>query len=458
MNLDLQKIWNDSLKNLKERELESKVAIEKYIENCFYAREVKEGKLILSSDMDAMQFFINPYKLQLIEIWNEISPIKVDDFIYLNLEEDVLSRFPEVVDSQDQVDISSALITSFNPDYTFEEFVYGDNSKNAYRAARSVVENHRLMNSYLLIYGNSGLGKTHLLQAIAQEIQDRFPHQKVLYVDTNSLIDLLLVNSKSERNRNRINEIKAQLQNTDYLILDDIQYLNRWSKSQEIIFGVINPLANRGKKIILACDVHPNNMSGVEARLTSRFASGLTFEIKQPSASDALTILRNKLRLFSVSEDEFTEEALIYLAEKHRGDIRGLEGSIKSIMFQSTCSGKKKIDLDFIKSEMEPSSYTLSTKPKKLDSKTIKEAVADFYNIPVESLDSNSRIKNITTPRKIAIYICRFELKMPLTRIAAEFNRKDHTTIRSSLKKLEKELDSDLNLKKVIDEIMATLR
>ena len=315
--------------------------------------------------------------------------------------------------------------------YTFDNFVVGHSNRESQAAALSCAVNPGEFFNPLFIYGNSGLGKTHLLHAIGNYVKKNSPNKKVIYIYSEDFISLI-VNSIKDKT---IEEVKRVIEEADYLLIDDIQRLKQGERSQEIFFNLYNKLIAKNKQIIITSDIHPTELKGIENRLISRFNSGLSVGIDSPEFETSLAILEKKLE---ERNDQFLIErpVLDYIATTYSSDVRELEGNLNKLLFKAILYNPSVIDLDFAILAFKDDPNVKST--GKLTVSKIKKAVCDFYGLTKVQLESKQRTANVSNARHIAIYLCRKHLDMPFSKMGAEFGGRDHSTVMSSFEKVTK--------------------
>lgn len=329
-------------------------------------------------------------------------------------------------------------------DYTFENFVVGKSNREAHAAALSCCYYPGKFNNPLFIYGNSGLGKTHLLHAIGNYVRANKPDAQVLYIYSEDFVTLLIESMKNKT----VEEVKERIAAVDYLLIDDIQRLTQ-SASQEIFFNLYNKLITNHKQIVITSDIHPNDLKGIENRLISRFSSGLSVAIGAPEFETAKAILSKKME---GREDKIMmdDEVLDYLATKFSSDVRKLEGTLNELFFKAILYNPERIDLAFAKEIFKEDPVMLRERSE-LTVSQIKQAVCDFYGLTRHQIESKSRTKNISTARHIAMYLCRKHLELPYVKIGLEFGGRDHSTVMSSYEKMIKLLkENDMMMQAVI--------
>ena len=330
--------------------------------------------------------------------------------------------------------------TNLNHRYTFENFVVGSFNELAHAAAVAVAENPGFTYNPLFIYGGTGLGKTHLMQAIGNKITENLKKKKVRYISSEKFVSGIV----SAIRNNSMEFFKASLAPIDILILDDVQFIAGKNKSQEEFFHVFNSLYEKNKQIVLSSDRPPNAIPELEDRLRSRFEGGMIADVSLPDYETRLVILKTKVQEKNI---DMPEEILEYIAANVKKNIRELEGALNKLSIYNKINQKldlettKKLLKGFIFSPFDVANY-----------KKIIETVAKFYNLEEKNLFDPTRRKEIVKPRQIAMYLLRKELKYSFPAIARKFGGKDHTTAIYAYKKILQEneennkLTEELNL------------
>jgi len=325
---------------------------------------------------------------------------------------------------------------SINPNYTFDTFIVGDNNDYAHAASLKVAEEPGDTYNPLFIYGGPGLGKTHLMHAIANYILENDTDKKVLYVTsetfTNEIVDAVR-DSKNERSTAR-QEFRKKYRDIDVLLIDDIQFIIGKESTQMEFFHTFNHLYESHKQIIISSDKHPSTMTMLEERLRSRFEMGLTVDIKQPTYETRMAILRKK-----VSEENITldDRILDYIATNVVSNVRELQGAIiKVTSFSKLCDNEITMELarealaDMINQDIH----------REITVEYISETVADHFGITVQDLLSSKRNSNIAFPRHICMYLCREITGKSLAEIGSRLGKRHHSTILHSIELIEKKL------------------
>lgn len=335
-------------------------------------------------------------------------------------------------------------------EYTFDSFVVGKNNREAHAAALSVCYYPGKFNNPLFIFGNSGLGKTHLLYAIGNYVKANKADEKVLYIYSEDFVTLLIEAMKNKT----VEDVKEMICSVDYLLIDDIQRLKQ-STSQEIFFNMYNKLISDNKQIVITSDIHPTELKGIENRLISRFSSGLSVSVGSPEFETAKAILQKKMEGRS-DEIMIDDEVLDYLATRFASDVRKLEGTLNELFFKAILYNPERIDITFAKEIFKENPIVVKQEDE-LTPKRIKNAVCEYYGLTRTQIESKSRTKNIANARHIAIYLCRTHLEMPFAKIGFEFGNRDHSTIMSSYEKMMKLLKEKETFQQAVMQIESNL-
>ncbi|MDO8594636.1 MAG: chromosomal replication initiator protein DnaA [bacterium] len=335
--------------------------------------------------------------------------------------------------------------SNLNPRYTFESFVVGPFNELAHAAALAVIKTPGIAYNPLFIYGSTGHGKTHLIQAVGNHIKTAFPGQKTFYVTSEKFSQDFV----TAMQQSRISQFKEKYRQYDVLIMDDIQFFSNKEKSQEELFHLFNDLYAHNKQIIFSSDKHPNYIQNLEERLKSRFSAGMIVDIPPPDRESRVSILKTKARLMKFA---LTDDVADYIAAALEGNIRELEGILNSIMMQTQVRGRDLSVLE-VKAILKNTS-----KPKKaLSIKDITKVVADFYNIDENHIYEKTRRKEVVKPRQLVMYILREDCSVSFPLIGQKLGGRDHTTVIHSCDKIKNEIREDPNLLQEINQIRALL-
>lgn len=436
-----------------------------------FIEEIKKSTSKLSFDM-----FFSDLSLYKLDVDNKIIYIQLEDISiikflrekYIVQIEDIFSRmlgddFQAVIKSKDEyksnkIDKKKKVRKSlykdnsklFNPKFNFENFVVGGNNRFAYAASLAVAESPAEAYNPLFLYGGSGLGKTHLMQAIGIQVIKNDPTSNVLYISsetfTNELIEAI--------NTQNTNQFKEKYRNIDILLIDDIQFLEGKEATQEEFFHTFNTLYENNKQIVISSDRPPSNLQKLDERLTTRFGFGITADVQPADFETRVAILKKKIELADIELDSDIEEVCNLIAEKIKYNIRELEGAMNRMISFSEIMNNK-IDLDFAKIVLKD---IYRDTDKALAPERIRSTVASYYDIKVSDLDSKRRTAEIALARQVAMYLCRESTDFSFSKIGEIFGGRDHSTVMSNCNKIQTLYQEDELIKYDIDEINKKLK
>ena len=347
--------------------------------------------------------------------------------------------------------IEKVLNDNLMSDFTFENFVEGPSNREAKTAALAcAIKPGQKAYNPLFIYGDSGLGKTHLLNAIGNYIKENNSEMKVLYISSMTFVNDAVKAIKEKT----IDEYKNQLNSLDVLLFDDIQNLSNKPQSKDIFFNIYNELFNNRKQVVLTSDRSPSQIKDVEDRLKTRFSQGLSVTINSLEYETAFEILKMKLKSHGINDNSIDDDVLSFIATNFSSDVRNLEGAIYRLLFYSiNFFNTQKIDLNVALEAFKDQKTTLLSKNDNLDVRNIIKAVADYYGLTEKQIKSKSRTKNIATARHISMYLSRKLLDLSYDKIGEEFGGKDHSTVLSAYEKIDKLVRENEIYKKIVDDI-----
>jgi len=341
--------------------------------------------------------------------------------------------------------------------YTFDLFVIGKSNELAAAAAHAVSQAPGKVYNPLFIYGDTGLGKTHLMQAVAHETLVRSPNTRITYVGTeqfmNELISSILDRTGSE--------FRRRYRETDLLLIDDVHFLKgRKETTQEEFFHTFNALYEAGRQIVLTSDRPPSEIAGLEARLISRFQWGMVADIGLPDFEHRVAILKQKAQLDRL-ELTIPDDVIHFIAEHVRSNVRELEGSIIKLLAYASLKHKD-ITVDVAREALRDKLRAIEGfEPEPLGTLTIltiQQAVAKEWGVTVDGLRSKTRTKNLTTPRQIAMYLTRELLSTQLVEIGNAFGGRDHSTVIHSVEKVQQDISEDSALRSRISRVRSNLQ
>ena len=449
--MDTHVLWNTFLNSIK-KELSSIAYDTWFSETELYSLDNNTAKVIVPMHIHKKNLKEN-YNDLVEEIFTNVSGSNFKFEYYLKEE---LSNNIEIDTDKIGVPVSQIYDTNLNPQYTFENFIVGQSNKFAHATALAVAENPGYMYNPLFIYGNSGLGKTHLMHAIGNYIAKN-SNKNVLYVTSEKFVsDFIGINKRNKDGNNfdNVEIFKNKYRNIDVLIIDDIQYLGNANQTQQEFFNTFNDLYGNNKQIIISSDRSPDDLKLLEDRLRTRFNWGLTINILQPDFKLRMSIIDKKLENHMLASP-FPQDVKEYIASNCTTDIRKLEGAITRVVAYATMMSGSDITLDLAIEALKDYFVKSIISKNKIDQ--VQQLVASNYNITVEDLKSKRRMASISYPRQIAMYICRIFLEESLPKIGIEFGGKDHTTVMHSVDKIKKQLKTnkelDLEINKIINQI-----
>lgn len=351
---------------------------------------------------------------------------------------------PSSLDSHQNQRISSHL----NETLSFDNFVSGKSNQLAYNIAQAISENPGSSYNPMFLYGGSGLGKTHLIQAIGNKIIDFDFNKQVLYVTSESFLSDYVTSIRSEKTA----EFREKYRKIDVLIIDDIQFFVGKEGIQEEFFHTFNHLHQLNKQIIITSDSQPNELTTLTERLRSRFSWGILVDIQPPEIETRMAILQKKIAL--ISDEEIPQEVIEYIASNVDTNVRDLEGALNSLFAHAVMMGRLDITLDLAVDAIR--SYT-KKESQKISIGKIQKTVAKYFHVTTDDIKSKSRKEPLTTYRHIAIYLCKNLTSNSLQKIGKQFSNRDHTTIINSINKIDKTLKKDPDMQAVIEELQKLL-
>ncbi len=353
---------------------------------------------------------------------------------------------PQKLNSRSSSLALNSFKSSLNPNYTLESFVVTSNNDLAASVAKNIVESPGKNYNPFYLYGGPGLGKTHLVQAIGNELVARYPGYKVLYSPINDFYSDFIDSVRKGKGK----EFSEKFKKLDCLIIDDIQFIVGKEKSQDEFFNIFNTLHQLGKQIIITSDRLPSQIKSIDERLSSRLSWAGTYDIQLPKFEDKCAILRAKTDFMGV---EIEEEAIEYLAENVTTNIRDLEGALNTLLTLSDLRGLTPLEI------IKQGGVNISRAPSRgtITPRQAVTKVAKYYNLTYDTLCGKSRVSNIKNARQVAMYILKNDLNLSTSKIAPEVGVSDHTTVMHGIKKVTDDLRINFKLREDIEEIRSKL-
>ena len=454
-----REVWNSFLENIKNEITD--VSFDTWFDpedTKFYS--FKDNVMTITVNQEYIKKHIETHYLDIMtEVINNVTNADITFNILLESEveklkkeEDSKTNFMGIV--AENREKQSATNANLNPNYTFETFIVGKSNKFAYKASRVIAEAPGSYNP-LFLYGESGVGKTHLMHAIGNYLIEN-SDKKVLYITSDKFVDeYTRIFRYSDKNSfEKIDAFKDKYRNVDVLIIDDIQFLSTAPKGQEEFFNTFNELHDAGKQIIIASDRPVDDLNSFENRLITRFNWGLTANITTPDYDLRVNIIKNKLA-FKEAANDIPEEVVEYIANNFDSDIRKLEGAITRVLAYSSMFNRGQITLDIAVEALKDQIKDRSI--YKNDVQRIQRVVCDYYKISIEQMKGKNRNNAVNFPRQIAIYLCRELTTESFPKIGSYFGGRNHSTIISADKKIRQALNKNENLRQVIKDLKREL-
>ena len=445
--MDTNKIWDSFIEEIKKST--SKLSFDMFFSDLSLYKLDVDNKIIYIQleDISIIKFLREKYIVQIEDIFSRMLG---DDFqVVIKSKDEYKSN---KIDKKKKVRKSLYKDNSklFNPKFNFENFVVGGNNRFAYAASLAVAESPAEAYNPLFLYGGSGLGKTHLMQAIGIQVIKNDPTSNVLYISsetfTNELIEAI--------NTQNTNQFKEKYRNIDILLIYDIQFLEGKEATQEEFFHTFNTLYENNKQIVISSDRPPSNLQKLDERLTTRFGFGITADVQPADFETRVAILKKKIELADIELDSDIEEVCNLIAEKIKYNIRELEGAMNRMISFSEIMNNK-IDLDFAKIVLKD---IYRDTDKAIAPERIRSTVASYYDIKVSDLDSKRRTAEIALARQVAMYLCRESTDFSFSKIGEIFGGRDHSTVMSNCNKIQTLYQEDELIKYDIDEINKKLK
>ena len=374
------------------------------------------------------------YGQQIRSILNDISPDRMQ--VHLVIDE-AASEDLIPITAPPRDDFPS---TTFNPRYRFNTFVVGSSNQLAYAASLSIAENPSGSFNPLFIYGGAGLGKTHLIQAIGQQIRQMNPSMRVVYMSADSFVTELIASIRYDR----MQSFRDRYRSVDALLLDDIQFLAGKERTQEEFFHTFNALYENQKQIVFTSDAPPKDIPTLEERLRSRFEWGLIADIQPPDLETKVAIIRKKAEEKKL---DLPHEVALFIAERVRSNIRELEGHLNRVTAFASLTGHR-VNVDLAKEALKD---LLAKENKPITATEILKIVAAHYGIKVSDLKSKSNARPISYPRQVAMYMCKELTDLSYPEIGKLFNNKHHSTVMYSVEKIDQLIQDDQQVARTIE-------
>lgn len=443
MSTDIAQLWNTCLEDIKKEVTLSH--FNTWFKNTVLLKE-DDGIVFIGVPNDFIkEWMVNKYqKLILKSLVSSADHIRGVEFIISRITPQEKTVNVLESDNKPELPMQDLYINrddNLNPRYTFDKFVVGSFNELAYAAAQAVVKRPQQAYNPLFIYGGSGLGKTHLIQAIGNEMKREYPEKKVLY----STLEKFMNDYVSSVQNSRSVPFREKYRKYDVLIIDDIQFISGKDGTQNELFHLFNTLYEQGKNIIFSSDKHPNHIIGLEDRLKTRFNAGMTIDIQEPDLESRMAIIKEKTASQEIPLDS---EVLSYIASSITGSIREIEGVLNVIKMHSEIKNKP-ISLTDVKQLIRN-----SVKPKKnISIENIIKQITDYYNLDERIVYEKTRRKEIVKARQMIMFVLREDFNESYPSIGLKLGGKDHTTVIHSYEKIKNDLQNNPHLMKELEDI-----
>lgn len=443
--IDIKQLWDDALVNI---ELSITPANFKTWFRDTHIVSLEDGTVTIGvPSVFVRDWIADKFQAQILKILRELTPHA------RSVEYAVVQRSDKKKETNRKQTVNAALpleeyyinkTDNLNPKYVFKSFIVGPFNQLAHAAAKTVVEKPGIAYNPLFIHGKTGHGKTHLIQAVGNQLKQI--GKKVFYV-TSERFAVDYMNSLQNGNAN---SFKDRYRQYDVIIMDDVQFLSNKEKTQEELFHLFNAMHDNNKQIVFSSDVHPSLMSGMEERLQSRFIQGMIVDIPAPDFESRMAILKAKAAQNTIN---LTDDVVEHLAATVEGNIRELEGALNTIMCQSQLLGRT-LTLDEVKLLIKN-----STRPRKsLAVSDVVDKIARYFDIDPSSIYEKTRRKEVVKPRQLIMFILREDFHVSYPAIGTKLGGRDHTTVIHSCEKIKRELEGNRELEEEVAQIRMLLK
>jgi chromosomal replication initiator protein len=461
---ELDHIWKKTLENIKEKI--TNPSFNTWFSETKAVMTTAENQLVLQVPNNFIQEWIESQYTDLIE--EILTDLTGNKWSLILLTPEEVKKFKEnKKNSTDKKEEKSEITVAnenteennveselkqngFNPKYTFDTFVVGNSNRFAHAASLAVAEAPAKAYNPLFIYGDVGLGKTHLMQAIAHFILKNNPDYKVVYVSSETFTNELINSIKDDSTV----DFRDKYRNIDILLVDDIQFLAGKERTQEEFFHTFNTLHESNRQLIISSDRPPKEIPTLEERLRSRFEWGLITDIQKPDLETRIAILRKKADIENLT---IPNEVVIYIANKIQSNIRELEGALVKVIAYSSLVDRE-IDVDLAREALKDLVNKKKNESIEVNIERIKKIITDDYNLRMEDMQSKKRTQNIAFPRQIAMYLSRELTDFSLPHIGDEFGGRDHTTVIHAHNKIQEKIENENDFSNKIERLIDTIK
>lgn len=441
---EIASLWNRVLTKL-ETEINDSRVFDVFFKNT-YIYSINGKEIVIACESSLVTTILHDrYEDLVVQTINELTG---SDFevAFINGQNIKNSNIEEMIQESKPKFLQNCEIS---PNFTFDNFVVGVSNKEASQASLIVASNIGKLYNPLFIYSQSGLGKTHLLNAIGNYVKEINPSQKVLYCSSQTFFDEY---QNSIKNQKTAEAFKAYLKQFNLLLIDDIQFFQNKKSTEEFFFNIFEHMKANNKQIVLTSDRSPSELHDLDSRLQTRFSSGLQISIQKPTTEMCVDILKKKIAATGLTNTTFDDDVIYLLADKFKNSIRELEGALNRLLFYSSMNHVDKIDIDIAVSALQPL-IDLGDSREKVSAQKILNVVSSYYNLSVSQITGKMKTGQIVIARHIAIYLIRNMLDLSLKQIGELFSNRDHSTIIHSIDYVDDLLKKDPHAKTVVEEL-----
>lgn len=462
MDSSYSKIWKAVLDSLSK--IYSEVLMDLWLNRLeLVSLDDKNAILVIDENQDLIDILNTNYSKQIADAFAKALSMNInvkiykkghylvkgseEEKMYIKKQEQAdLGLLPDTQEKSDGFYFDKGDGRARDDEYTFENFIVGSSNKFAYAASVSVAKHPAVEYNPLFIYGASGLGKTHLMRAIAHDVSSRHPDFKIIFVSaenfTNEFLDCLVKKSTSK--------FKEKYRSADMLFVDDIQFIAGKESTQEEFFHTFNTLYDSHKQIVLTSDRPPRELQNLEERLVSRFEGGMVADVQPPDTELRIAIFKSKAMAMNV---DLSNDVLTYIAENTKSNVRQIEGIIKKLGAYKTVLNKgKEITVDDAKTLL--SGVICGAEPPEAVAERVITTVASRYGVSAEDIKGTRRSKEIVVPRQIAVYVVNHVTNLTLKNIGGIFGGKDHSTVLYSIQSVTDQMKKDISFEHEVTDIM----
>lgn len=444
--LSASELWARALSDIKQEM--SQQAFDTWFKPTRGTRFSRNILAVEVPDKFFKEWLIEHYSLLVESALNKILPDEKVSVEYSILEDGGLQKIKQPQEAATAAAAAAVAAAAkqaaleFNPKYTFDAFVVGPSNRFAHAASLAVAEAPARAYNPLFIYGGVGLGKTHLLHAIAQHMMKRSPNIKITYTSSEKFTNQL-ISSIQNRTASRFREL---YRNLDVLLIDDIHFIAGKEATQEEFFHTFNTLYDAHKQIVISSDKAPKEIAGLEERLVSRFGWGLVTDIQPPDLETRVAILKKKVTAYPVA---VPDDCMFFIAERFKSNIRELEGALIRVVAYATITGNV-VDISLIKTVLHDA---VKEEEKRVSVDLIQKRVAEYFDLRLQDMKTKRRTNTIAYPRQIAMYLTRELTELSLPEIGENFGGRDHSTVIHAYEKIKRAVSEDQKTKNMVVKI-----